>query len=224
MKPRTPRKVLVVALTALLAACGGGGGDGDTTAYNAAAAYRQLLTTAHQWSLAGTDHLGNDWTFQITTQPLAAGTFAPTGVAAGRLALTTAAAAAGMSDSATMTYYYDSAGSARNLLGIEMPDGSCAVAGLFNAPPADATVGESGLLTTMSLHASCVPGASSLGTVDDRWSIARDGALVLFCLSSGDGSGSGESDCLEMATDGSLGTHARVTLTMPNFRLVAKNY
>jgi hypothetical protein len=48
--------------------------------------------------------------------------------------------------------------------------------------------------------------------------------VVLFCLTSSDGGGVSEEDCLEAGTDGALGTRARVTLTAPGYQLVAKNY
>ncbi|HET9822872.1 MAG TPA: hypothetical protein VFQ16_13705 [Burkholderiaceae bacterium] len=219
------RTALTLATGLLLGACGGGSdGNVDPTTYNVAAAYQNLLTTTHHWALAGTDSLGFAWTMQLDGAPLPAGAFPMTGEAAGRLALTVSASAAGTSDTGTMTYYFNGTSAARELIGIEMPDGTCARASTFTVPPAVASIGSSGPLAAMTAYASCTAGAPAAGGIDYRWSIVRDGSVVLFCMSSEDGSGSSEVDCLEVATDGALGARARVTLTMPGYQLIAKNY
>jgi hypothetical protein len=227
MKSRFERTVVALATGLVLVACGGGGGGGgggSSTTYDVAAAYQNLLTTTTHWDLTGTDSLGLAWTIRLDGAPQPNGTFPLTGEAAGRLAFTVSATAAGVSESGTSTYYYNSSSPARELIGLALPDGTCVRTSTFTVPPAAASVGSSGPLAAMTAYASCTAGAPAMGTADYRWSLLSDGGVVLFCLTSSDGGGVSEEDCLEAGTDGALGTRARVTLTAPGYQLVAKNY
>lgn len=224
MRRRFTRTALALAMGLVLGACGGGGDDTpDPTAYNVAAAYQNLLTTTNHWALTGTDSLGIAWTVQLDGVPQAAGAFPMTGEAAGRFALTLALSAEGTSQSDTETYYFDSASPAKALIGIEMSSG-CLRASSFMALPEAATIGTSRSLATMTVYDYCSLAAPVVGTFESRWALVRDGNVVLFCHDRNYGGGTSDSACFETATNGTLGSHARLTVKMPNYTLIAKNY
>ena len=110
---------------------------------------------------------------------------------------------------------------------------TCSIAISSVAPPTSAAIGTSGPLQTFNDLNSCVlASASQTGTSVTTWSLRDDAGIALFCLNTtqrnmGNAVLFTESDCVEVAADGTLGTRARVDLTqnVPSaVTLTAKNY
>lgn len=218
------RSALALLTGLALSGCGGGGSDSpDPTPYNVAAAYRNLLTTTNHWALTGTDTLGLVWTMTLDGAPQPPGTFPMTGEAAGRMALTLTASAASASETDTETYYFNGSSATQELIGIDMPNG-CARATTFTALPETATIGSSGPLAVMTAYDYCSLAAPVVGTFEARWSLVRDGSVVLVCIDMDYGDGLSEASCFESSTNGALGSHARLTVKWPGYELIAKTY
>jgi hypothetical protein len=99
-------------------------------------------------------------------------------------------------------------------------------------PPTAAKVGDSGPLYVATIRESCTAGAAATGTSTATWFIGFEAGIVFFCIETEDaGLGANpvvtsETDCIEIGTDGTLGTRARVDLSGndPAFELTARNY
>ena len=75
----------------------------------------------------------------------------------------------------------------------------------------------------------CDPGAVVDGTTTATWSLEFERGIVLMCLNSEARNLTNqvigtENDCVEIATDGRLGTRARVPIVVSGLSLVLKNF
>jgi len=231
---------------AVLAACGGGGGSPGGAApppppavnFSVNAAWRNVLTSTRRWTVSGTASDGLDYVLTIQMQANASGLFDPLAAsyphsdAAVQLAQGGTIVNSGLNQS-----YYDAntfglVGTANSANVIGGMITSCSVATSASVPPTTAIVGGTGPLATLNQYDGCLPPAQStqVGTSTLSWSLETDSvtALSYFCMNSTVLGSTGmlfatESDCLEVATDGSLGTHARISVTQGGFSLTARN-
>jgi hypothetical protein len=216
-----------VAAALLLAACGGGGDDTPPPVnYAVKMAMDQLLTTAHSWTLTGTDPNAQAFTLTLAFAPLSDGPFPVNGTVARRAQETLTVASAGQSSSGVQTIYLDR--SSLSFVGFEA-DGSCSVATSNVVLPASTALGSSGAHFGLSDLDGCASNAAAAGTTAGTWSLEIDSGVALLCwnLTSKDLAGvqnGSVSTCFEIAIDGSLGSRARFTLIALGVNLKARNF
>jgi hypothetical protein len=228
---------LAVALSAAgLSGCGGGGSSdaGNTTVYNLQAFYSNLATTNRSITLTGT---GSDGvTYKFVNQTVAKGTavFAYDGSAGLASQLTSKLYLNGTLNSTSVdTAYYDASSLA--YIGNASSDGSCETTNPAAAPPTAARQGTAGALYQSVTYASCTSTASRLQTSTVQWAVSAIDGYVFACengstLDAASGVTLTTSECYEIDSAGTIGTHARLSLSTPAssgaaaFSLVAKSY
>jgi len=231
---------------AVLAACGGGGGPPGGAApppppaasFSVNTAWRNVLTSTRSWTVSGTASDGLDYVLTIQMQANASSLFAPLGASYPHSDVAVQLAQGGSSvNSGLNQSYYDAGtfmvvGTANSLNVVGGAITSCSIATSASVPPTTATVGGTGPLDTLDQYASCLPPAQStkVGTSTTTWSLETDSVtgLTYFCVNSTVVGNTGalfatESDCLEVSTDGALGTHARIGVAQGGFTLTARN-
>jgi hypothetical protein len=243
---RRIRITTALVLAALLSACGGGD-DGSPTgpgfqpptgvAFNPFEAWANLLLTARTWQVSG---VGSDqflYTITIaTTGAVGGGSLLPItgfpvpGFTAAVSDTTISTAVGGTVTNVFRRTFFDPA--TLQILGFaSQVDGgfaTCDVALASSVPPAVAAIGDSGPLAVLDERGDCAIGSPSIGRLEITWSLEFDQTTgaSLFCVHSAERNVSGlvvsqESDCIEVAPDGSLGDRALVTLQTDGFLLVA---
>ena len=242
MKMTAAKPLGLTLLVSLLAACGGGGG-GDSglsvsTPYAVGQGYANLLAANRSWTTTGVGSDGRTYTFTLQTQRLADAAFPLTGVTAARVRQTSTVTASSPSPvnspSTTDSYYSLSTGL---LIGTYSPDdGSCSRVTASTALPAQATAGGTGPLTTEAELNGCTSTSAQTATTTSTWSLvaaasANGGAFALLCenasiVGSGTVTSGTAAYCVEIGTDGSLGSRAKLTINVPSlpFSLTATNY
>lgn len=225
----------LAALCLGLAACGGGGGDSGTpaqpTTVNAAAAWRNLMTLPHSWSLSGTGSDGNAYQFSITIATAGTEAFPVTGVSANKVNFTSVIAQGGVTIASGLVENYLDAdlrvvGARTTGAGIAT---TCDIATSSSLLPSSATVGASGALDEMNDLPDCSSTSASTGTTVDTWEIQQNDGIVYFCVKSVDQdldvqpTVETETDCIQVDADGNLGTRAIVTLTSPDLSITLSN-
>ena len=218
-----------VLAVSLLSACGGDGSDPTSAQeYAVSVAERHLLTDAGSWTVNGSDPTAGAFTatFSFTPRPDAA--FPVTGAV---LSLSqedyTLVQAGVTTDVGGPTFYFDKA--SLSFLGADNGDGTCAVATASTAAPASAAVGANGPLMTRSELNLCSSGAGVVGATKVSWSLERDTGIALLCWNSTvtDATGAtveADSDCVEVAPDGTLGTKARLSIAALGHTITARNF
>ncbi|CAG1013804.1 hypothetical protein BURC_00523 [Burkholderiaceae bacterium] len=206
------------------------------TSVNVNAAWRNFLTTTNSWTVTGTASNGNTYSITFDTAPDISEVFPLTGTSFSTSKANAFLLIAGLPTSTTTSrsYYnpstFEVAGT-RNRVGNE-PE-TCSIAIASAAPPTTASIGASGPLQTFNDLNSCVlASASQTGTSVTTWSLRDDAGTTLFCLNTTQRNMSNavlfaESDCVQVAADGTLGPRALVDLTqnVPSaLTLTAKNY
>ena len=207
----------MLAATALLSACGGGGGSTPATTYDLAAASTNLTSSAHTFTLNGTATNGAALTLVWSIAPVGSGVFPLTNTAGQRVDTTIAISSGGIElVNATEQTFFNSS---HKGLGSVLPNGSCTKAD--DKPlPTDAVPGSSGDLGTDSIYATCSLSAPITDTLSGTWSLEQksvDGVYLCANTRQLDATGtevSRESDCVEVAPDGGIGTRARVTVNV----------
>lgn len=225
---RFRRSWLLSATAALLLAACGGGGDAPPAeaAYAVNAAQRHLLTDGGSWTMNGTGPNGQAFTITMTFAPLTAGPFALNGSTAARSLQTIIVQAAGQSDSEAQTVYFDPVNLA--FVGAES-NGTCSISTSSAALPTSAAVGGSGAFYSGRDLDGCTGASSTVGTTTATWSLEADTGVVLLCwnLVAKDAVralDSTQSNCVEIATDGSLGTRARFAVSALGISITARNF
>lgn len=222
------RSWLLAATAALLLAACGGGGDAPpaAVAYAVNAAQRHLLTDGGSWTMNGTGPNGHAFTVTMTFAPLTAGPFALNGSTAARSLESFTVQAAGQSDSEAQTIYFDPLNLA--FIGADS-NGSCSVATSSAALPTSAAVGGGGTFYSGRDLDGCTGASSTVGTTTAAWSLEADTGVVLLCwnLVAKDPAGTPDgtqSNCVEIAADGSLGTRARFAVSALGISIAARNF
>jgi hypothetical protein len=231
------RCALPIVALALLAACGGGGAAPSppvisttpvTASVDVAGAWRNYVTAPHSWTMRGqgTDKRAFDLT--VVMKPGASAPFPMTGSTGQTIAQSLRFGIEGantVSSDGTLFFTNDT------MIGIATTDGACAGArGAMPVLPAAAAVGGSGPLFVLEGYAGCTISGQKLGTTTFKWSIEKDAALTMFCITSqqqgADGASIGtEVDCMEASADGTLGSKAKFTITRPDGNsITGRNY
>lgn len=225
---KRPSWILSAATATLLVACGGGGGDQaqSTGPYAVNAALGHLLVTGGSWTMTGSAS-GQSFTLTMAFAPGPAGLFPVNGAFTAQSLQTITVAAAGQSNSATQTIYFDAG--TRTFIGFQA-DGTCSVATANTALPASAAVGVSGPIFSESDLDGCTSSSVAVGSTTSTWSVVSDTGIAMLCwdLTSKDLSATvngTESMCIETAADGTLGAKARISVTAPGIITInARNF
>ena len=230
---RRPMLAMLMAAGAL-SACGGGGGDaGSTDGFAAAQAWTNLLAANRSWSLSGSDNYGN--TYQITEAIRVGtnGTFPVSGATTRRVFQEESVSLnGGGATTGTNTLFLDlSSGLPLGSQFVDPEDGSstCSLTSGATLPPATAMLGDQGVLFTAAELNGCTSTSAQTGSTTLRWRLDTENGINYFCLNEAntDSSGSVTADmCYEVDTAGTIGSRARLTITMTvtggSLRLVAR--
>jgi hypothetical protein len=229
---------IVLACAALLSACGGGDDDSGTSPFipptdefAVLAGWQNLLTVGGTWELSGVGSDGASYEATIKIAPAAAAVFPPSGESFARTTVLASVSRNGVLDSAsTLEYFRDvdlRVQAARRTIEGTV---TCAQTTASALPLTVAKIPASGPLATMDNLSPCVLGGVVDGTTTITWSLEFERGIVLLCLNSeavdlltGQATGR-ESDCIQIATDGTLGSRARVTIVVSGLTLVMKNF
>jgi len=212
-------------IAAALAACGGGG-DAPPATYAVNVAQRHLLVDGGSWTMNGTGPNGVAFTVTMDFAPATTGPFPVSGATAGQSLQTFTVQASGSSDSAAQTIYFDPLNLA--LVGAES-GGTCSVGNSSAALPASAMLGAGGTFFSGSDLDGCTGASNTVGSTTIAWALESDHGVALLCwnLAFKDalGAPSGtQSNCVEVATDGSLGTRARFAVSALGLTVTARNF
>jgi hypothetical protein len=245
--PPGRRRIVALALAAVLSACGGGGSDSGGRdggfqpqpglEFNPLAAWSNLLLAGGRWEVSG---IGSDsllYSITITAAGAVGGGLAQPilgfpvpGFTAAVSQTQVSTAAGGIVRNVFQQTFFDPA--TLHILGLSSQvDGgfvNCDVALTASVPPTVATLGSSGQLAVLDERLGCGLNAESVGRLDVSWSLEFDDVTGanLFCVHSVERSLAGlarssESDCIEVAPDGTLGSRALVSVSADGFELVA---
>jgi hypothetical protein len=236
---RSHRTWIGALAIATLAACGGGGGSSggpppSSASFDVNAGWRNVLTITRTWTVSGVASDGKTYTLAIGTAPGPGSTFPVTGAAAARADVSVLLSEGGttVNSGVNQTFFdpvtYLVVGTRNS---INTPGGaviSCSVATSASVPPASATIGASGALDTLDELDGCLPTSAKVGTSTSTWSLETEAGINYLCLNStvrdlNNALFATESDCLEIATNGTLGAHARITVAQGSFTLTARN-
>lgn len=234
------RRLIALALggVALLSACGGGGDSGNSGFtppsgnFAVLTGWQNLMGSGGAWNVSGVGSDGATWAASLQVGPQAAAVFPPTGAAYLRTSvLSTVTRSGAASSTATVEYFREADYRIQAVRSTPPPPNAaqaCAAARSSPPtalPPATASfaggTAPSGALLTLDNLNSCNSGALAIGTSIATWSLEFERGIVLLCLNSESRNASNvltgsESDCVELQPSGALGTHARVSIVLPN--------
>lgn len=220
----------LVLCSALLNACGGGdSGSGSTATFNAAVAWRNLLTSTQAWQLNGTSSDGKAYNAGVSLTPLPSGQFPLGGNTYSRSALSVAYAANPVPNNvaATTFLFFDGSFQVQGVQQSDTPSVNfCATTTLGAALPTSATVGASGTIYNATYYPGCTTGLTSNGTAVATWSIESFNNINFFCASTtrtGTSAPGTVKICAEVGTDGTLATRARLIVNTDTLSLTATN-
>lgn len=226
--------VAFAALLATLVGCGGGGG-GDEPApvltYNVQAAFKNLPAAGRSYRLAGTATNGSALTLVWTITPIGPSVFPLTNTASQRVdsGIDIRTATQSLPDfPRTQQSHFNAA---MDGLGSERADGSCSQGdsqGDKPALPTAAALNASGSLGSATVYATCVSSALAINRIVGNWTLEQGAGFVYLCANTQllDAAGvllSREYDCVEVSPDGTVGSHARLTLAIAGTVLVFSN-
>jgi len=234
-RKRALKKAFSVMAFATLAACGGGGGDpflpsvpSFDDAYEVGKIILILLTGSGSWTVSGIGSDGAFYEITIAFEPDSDAFFPFTGLPGARSNKTVTLRRNGMLVATlTESTYYDR--STLVVQGTSSTDGTCSVVTSATAPPASAKPGAGGALDTSTDYNGCIAGSATQGSTTRTWSIDTENITVFFCSNETTQDVAGtvtatESVCLQAGRDGTLGSKARVTRSVPGaFSLTARN-
>jgi hypothetical protein len=205
--------------------------------FNVNAAWRNLLSsTTPTWDTAGVDSSGKSHTISLSFAAAAPSVFPINGLTYGAADGTAVSGiqGLGLNQSVSRSYYdpatFKVAGTRTQM---NADPAVCSVVTATDIPPTAAHVNDSGPLTTFDDRNGCSSTSPSVGTSVTTWSVETDAsatpALNFFCLNTISRNTSNvvtgtESECLEIAGNGTLGARARITVTEGSLSLVSKNY
>ena len=231
---RALKKAFSAAAFALLAACGGGGGDpfvpsvpSFEDAYDVSRILFMLLTGTGSWTVVGIGSDGASYEMTIRFEPDRDAFFPLTGLPGARSNKTVTLKRNGVVTAAvTDSTYYDS--TSLTIHGTSSSDGSCSLVTSAAPPPGNAAAGSGGALDSSIDYIGCTSGSAAQGSTDRNWSIETEALAVYFCSHETNKNLAGsviatESVCLQLSRDGTLGSKARVTRSVPGtFSLTAR--
>ena len=235
----------LLASVALVTGCGGGGSSGSPASpssapppspagsvYDAQVAWTRLLSTTRSWAVSGRASDGQDYQLTLAVAPGGAAIFPVTGASAVKsvfhnrvLQVSTQAVQDVLNEQFTDAGF--------RLLGSRVTtDGgtpTCSKTDVIaTVPPSGSAPGSSGPLYAAIALSDCTSAATSLGNSFHTWSVVADGGTVFLCVASsnrffGESTDRLSETCVEIDAAGNLGQRARITLTLPGFRVVATN-
>lgn len=222
------RATLALAAALMLAACGGGGGDGELrveTNYDAAGAWRNLLSAPHSYAASGRGSDGRDYSYSLQFAPQGPSTYPRTGAAATRVDRQATLQASGFEPSVDIGALFF----VGTFLLIGLTSGSsCSDVNMPFGLPGPVPIGSNAAMYSSSGYPNC--GGSSDGSgATARWSIQFYSGDVYFCLDTTQRNAGGavafsQQTCLQISPTGGLGPKIQYTLVIPgqNFSLVAR--
>lgn len=209
-----PRALLAaIAASALLAACGGGGDDDAgipaNTPFDTRAAMANLLRSGGAWTLAGRANDNFVYEVSLAFTPASGAAFPLTGQSLARTLQQSTIRQGGSTVGSDQTeVFYDASSGA--LVGTRDGDGACSAVTVTGTLPTDAFVGEEGPYYSTVDYANCSVG-TAISQSATRWSVQQNGGRAYFCLTTTASDNSyREIDCLQIASNGALGSRARV--------------
>jgi hypothetical protein len=236
---RAMRVLGAVALTSVsLLGCGGGGDDSagtpavstpvvTTPTFDAAAAFRNTLTTSQTWTTTRTQNSNTD-SVVLTLAPAGSGNFNGSTYTKShqKATLQVSVIPLGLAEA---DIFFDPTTYAVQGSQNTTADGDCTVAtSATTLPPTNASVGDSGPLYTEDKRAGC--GNTVTSRITTTWSVEADQGVDLFCLNTVETNTVGTvlttgATCFEIDTAGTLGSRARVSFGTPSTTtVVTRNY
>lgn len=220
---------LLTAGLASLAGCGGGGGGGDTStvvSYNVQAAFKNLSAAPRSYSLAGTATNGAALTLTWTITPIGASVFPLTNSVSQRVdsSIVIRSATTELVNGSQQSHFT----AAQEGLGSVRADGSCSQSDNLPMPTA-ALLNAVGKLGDSTVYATCSTRAPVINRIAGDWLLQAFGPKVFLCVNTqllnaaGTSTVSRETDCIEIAPDGTVGSQARLTLDVGGTTLVFTN-
>lgn len=231
------RFTLALGVTMLLSACGGGGDGGNsgftppTNDFAALAGWQNLLSVGGAWTVSGigSDGLHYRTTLQYATDADAA--YPPTGATYARSVLRSTTEQAGQPLGTGTVEFFRSADFRLQAVRATPASGAavCSDASASALPAVATRVAQGGALATLDDRNGCLPASPVVGSTAATWSIEFERGIVLLCLTSASSNAlqqpiGRESDCVEIAADGRLGTRARIALVSGTFSLTMRNF
>lgn len=226
--------ILCAAFALALTGCGGGGGAAPPPPdidFDAQAAWDNFLAGAPGtgWVVSGRGSDGLFYDMELLVTPVIGGRFPVTDTPAHRADVESVIYVNGVVEAiGTSELYYDDwlqLYGSRDTFDIvgEPPTTTCDEAMDWDIPPANARLGDSGLLASTDVLNGCSPSSPLLGNATIRWSLEWIHGLAFFCITfderSNDGLSTLEKNCFETDPAGNLGTRAFVALRSPGFAL-----
>jgi hypothetical protein len=196
--------------------------------YDAASAWRNLLTGTNSWALNGTGSDGKSYQLTFATKPGPTSVFPYTGASGARAEWTLAGKVNGVPDPVDVNYLFFNA-TTYGLFGLQnVTEGTCSSATAGPPLPTAALLGASGALHNQNYYVGCTPSSTLDGTSTATWSIESDNGNILFCSSEISRSNSGaimsnNSFCFQTDSNGTLGTKARIVFSEPGFNVTFRN-
>jgi hypothetical protein len=217
------------ALLAVLAGCGGGGGDAPApdpvVTYNVQAAFKNLPSSARSYTLAGSASNGSALTLVWAITPKGASVFPLTNASSRRVdsSVVVSTATQTLVDGGQESHFND----AMDGLGSVLRDGRCSQ-GSNPALPTAAVPGATGDLGDATVYGTCALTAPVVNRITGNWTLEQGTGMVYMCANTTltDAAGatvSRESDCVEIAPNGTVGSHARLKLTVLGTELTFSN-
>ncbi len=227
---RTPGLLAAASAIMLgtLVGCGGGGGDdpAPVVSYDVQKAIKNLPAVARSYTLAGTATNGSALTLTWTIAPVGVSVFPLTNAASQRVDTRIVVRTATQQElvNGGQQSHFSDAGVG---LGSVRADGSCSQ-GENPALPTAAAVGATGDLGGATVYATCSVSAPVVNRITGNWTLEQGTGLVYLCANTvlNDAAGavvSRESDCVEVSPDGTVGSRARLTLTVAGTVVVFSN-
>lgn len=222
------RSSLALAAALMLAACGGGGDGGELrveTNYDAAGAWRNLLSAPHSYTASGRGSDGRDYRYSLQFTPQGASSYPRTGAAATRVDRQATLQGSGLAPSVDLGALFF----VGSFLLIGLTSGSsCSDVNMPFGLPGPVPIGSNAAMYSSSRYPDC--GSASDGSgASTRWSIQFYSGDVYFCLDTTQRDAGGavafsQQTCLQISPSGGLGPKLQYTLVIPsqNFSLVAR--
>lgn len=246
------RALALGAMAVLLTACGGNNDDdagnhngnnsgiqsppvlppaGTGVTVNAAAAWRQYLTTPQRWDISGSQG-GSNFVLSLLLTPTGQTTFPATGQVAQTTTESLRLNFAGVASANTDGVLFYTNDSLIGVIGGSGANATCAVVRTpFTPLPTSGVVGANGTIVSLDNFNGCSSTAQRVGSVTLSWSIEQDLAVTLFCLTTartdaaGVTSGTQTTTCIQSNAQGQLGSSARLVLRRPDGSVISgKNY
>ncbi|WP_298834674.1 hypothetical protein [uncultured Piscinibacter sp.] len=229
---------IALACAALMSACGGGDDDSGTSPFvpptsdfNPLVGWQNLLGTGGTWTVSGTGSDNLAYSATLSYAPSTPAVFPVTDTSHDRSILTSTLTQDGVSLGSGTVEFFRSSDFRLEAVRVTPANGAalCSLATASALPPGAAKVFASGALASLNDLNGCLPASLPVGTTESTWTIDFERGIVLLCLSSVSRDATlqvigRESDCFQMAEDGTLGTRARVSIVQPGFTLVMKNF